>query len=140
MARPQLCRHRLECRATQSRADGFNRNINTLTRHYTDVGAYLASASPFGTFDQGGNLYQYMERSLPVAGHSDFVLRGGAFNSFSSQLASTSRTVFATAPGIAQIGVIGFRVASIVPEPSTLALGLLGALGAFFLARKRRHN
>jgi len=38
---------------------------------YTDVGAYTGSPSPWGTYDQGGNVYDYMETlvgNLPTTG------------------------------------------------------------------------
>jgi len=94
--------------------------------YLTDVGAYTRSPSEYGTFDQGGNVWEWTE--------SAGVLRGGSYisrpNTF--DLASTGRRLDAPFTGS---DTYGFRVASI-PEPSSLLLGALAVMG--LLMRRRR--
>src|SRR5262249_868007 len=47
-------------------------NWNNAVGHPTDVGAYVNSPSPYGTFDQAGNLFQWTESIL-----EESVLGGG---------------------------------------------------------------
>jgi len=100
------------------------------TNPFTDVGAYTAATSPYGTFDQSGNVLEWNEA---VIGLSFRGLRGGSWfngNSFLN-LAASIRTGGNLVGGVR----IGFRVASI-PEPSTVLLGALATVG--LLMRRRR--
>jgi formylglycine-generating enzyme required for sulfatase activity len=96
----------------------------------TDVGAYALSASPYGTFDQGGNVAEWNE--TVIGGPSARGLRGGSWGLDSSyllasdQLSPTSTSVFVN---------VGFRVAT-VPEPSTAVLAI-AACGLMWVLRKR---
>ncbi len=92
------------------------------------------SQSFYGTSDQNGNVLEWSETLI---GNSFPVTRGGRFNSFSTGLASSSRGLHGPFEEYAELG---FRVATIatVPEPSTLALAALGALGLLIAARRRR--
>ncbi len=82
-------------------------NYNLAVGHLTDVGAYSSSPSPYGTFDQGGNLYQWNE-ALIIG--TDRGIRGGAFSLISNGLLYSSRGYSdPTAKG----SVIGFRLASV---------------------------
>ena len=82
-------------------------NYNLAVGHLTDVGAYSSSPSPYGTFDQGGNLYQWNE-ALIIG--TDRGIRGGAFSLISDGLLYSSRGYSdPTAKG----SVIGFRLASV---------------------------
>lgn len=94
----------------------------------TPVGAYTGSASPNGTFDQGGNVAQWNEQQIfgSVRG-----LRGGAW---SGDAYYVSAAIFSAGPPTYESGSFGFRVASI-PEPST---GLLLLTGLTSLALRRR--
>ncbi len=86
--------------------------------YLTNAGAYTFATSPYGTFDQGGNVYEWNEALI---GGSSRGVRGGSFNSFSGVLLSSSQFhVSPTTEGY----FIGFRVAS-VPEPSTAVLGVI---------------
>jgi len=76
----------------------------------TDAGDYTGSGSPNGTFDQGGNVYEWEET---IFGGSYRGLRGGSFISLPSYLAASDRIV---GNPVAADNFVGFRVASI-PEP-----------------------
>ena len=95
----------------------------------TDVGSYTGAASFYGTFDQGGNVWEWNDAVIG----SSRGLRGGSweFNGFS--LASSYRN-YHLAPSVENYD-IGFRLAS-VPEPSSLVLSVL-ASGVVLLRRKR---
>ncbi len=88
----------------------------------TDVGSYTGSASPYGTFDQGGNVLEWNEE--PFFDGSFRGIRGGSWFDFPGALAASFRD-----PSLPQIedNFFGFRVAS-VPEPSTGLLVMAGVL------------
>ncbi|MEI6036184.1 MAG: SUMF1/EgtB/PvdO family nonheme iron enzyme [Verrucomicrobiae bacterium] len=86
-----------------------NYNSATGTQPYlTPVGTYIESASAYGTYDQGGNVWQWTDQVID----SNRVLRGGAWNSPASALASDYSYGSLPPSDFA----IGFRVAGI-PEP-----------------------
>ena len=89
-----------------------------------------------GTYDMMGNVYQWMESPLYSGDYgtaSNRGLRGGTCASYgSSDLASSARG--GTNPA-SESGTFGFRVASQVPEPCSLALLTMG--GLVLLKRKR---
>ncbi len=112
--------------------------FNSFLDYRTDVGAYTFTMSPYGTFDQAGNAIEWTE-GLIIDGDVPGTFRnfrGGQWFSNIS-LAASGRGNSNPADGGT---VTGFRLATIVPEPSSFALCLFGALGAYFLARRRRHN
>ena len=94
-----------------------------------DVGSYPGSAGPSGTFDQGGNVFEWTE-GLQGAGLR--VYRGGDWESAPVNLSSAAR--HATDPALA-FKSVGFRMGSVIPEPST---GVLVALGCAFLGGRAR--
>jgi formylglycine-generating enzyme required for sulfatase activity len=108
---------------------GNSANCNNAVGALTDVGAYTLSDSPAGTFDQGGNAYEWNETiffyppSLSFRGG-----RGGGWNNDPSEL---SASLFAETLPASEFQNTGFRVASL-PEPSTsllVAAGLLAVAG-----------
>ena len=101
----------------------------------TDVGDYGLSASPYGTFDQAGNVFEWNEDLVKV---SNRVLRGGSWGGDS--LGSPLNFFPA-----GEINEIGFRIASSaeatpVPEPSTYLMAAIGLLGLGFIARRKRRH
>ena len=104
----------------------------------TDVGAYSLSTSPYGTFDQGGNVLEWVVRSASSHG-----LRGGWFGSGDSGLSTWSYT-FTGNPAVETV-FTGFRVGSSVetavspvPEPSTYAMAAIGLLGLGLMSWQRK--
>jgi formylglycine-generating enzyme required for sulfatase activity len=99
--------------------------------YLTDVGAYTASGSPYGTFDQSGLVNQWSEAVLDNA-HQGRGLRGGAWNGHLGLLPATFRNrEFPTV----EDDYVGFRVATI-PEPSTAVLAVV-ACGSMLWLRRR---
>ena len=93
----------------------------------TVAGEFELSDSPYGTFDQGGNVWEWNETKFS----SMRGLRGGSFN-FGWGLRAPSSANIAPAD---EFDSVGFRVASI-PEPGTLLLVAMATLG-LLLRRKR---
>ena len=96
-----------------------------------DVGTFSGDdASMYGTFDQGGNVYEWNDA---VIGGSTRGLRGGSWANLDSlYLASSYRG--GEGPSTESL-LLGFRLAS-VPEPSSLVLTML-ASGVMLIRRKR---
>jgi formylglycine-generating enzyme len=103
----------------------------------TEVGGFAGSPGPYGTFDQGGDVYQWNE-TIPRPSARGTV--GGSWEASSTCLTASFQVDRATPPSYEDpIGGknLGFRVAS-VPEPSSLALLLAGGIGVLGDAWRRR--
>ena len=105
-------------------------NCDYVAGPVTDVGAYTGSASPYGTFDQGGNVWEWNETPY----YSGRGIRGGDWGTYASYLAASYPDYNAPA---GEGGSVGFRVASLVPEPGP---GLLGMTAVLSLAASRRRR
>ncbi len=98
------------------------------------VGTYVNAQSFYGTFDQGGNLFEWNEAivSGPSRGR-----RGGSWDFNESGLRSSGRFGRVAAGGSYDLG---FRAASLapIPEPSTYgaAMGVM-ALGVVMMRRRK---
>ena len=89
----------------------------------TEVGEFENSSSPYGTFDQGGNVWEWNE-AVFFYGTWSRGLRGGSFITPGYGLLESYR--YGESPTNEQAS-FGFRLA-LVPEPATLALLILGGL------------
>ena len=97
------------------------------------VGAYLNSIGPNGTFDQNGNLSEWTESRY---GNFSRIVRGGSFRTGAVLALSSSSRSSSTASYPGQ-EFVGFRVASVIPEPST---ALLLGVGLLELSRRSRSS
>ncbi len=113
-------------------ANFYNQGYTTGSSSYplTDAGAYTQSPSPYGTHDQGGNVWEWNETLVSESFRGS---RGGAFNNSSGYLPSSYRSSNSPTD---EFDDLGFRVAT-VPEPGTLLMGALGMV-ALLWCRKRR--
>jgi formylglycine-generating enzyme required for sulfatase activity len=92
--------------------------------YLTDVGAYTLSTSPYGTFDQGGNVSEWNEARILIAGPYRGHRGGNWFNEDFELWAAIRRD---SNPILYESFELGFRVASI-PEPASITLCLAGVL------------
>lgn len=118
--------------------DGFAVTGSTLRissqNYLTDVGAYASSPSFYGTFDQGGNVWEWNEMQF---GGSHRGLRGSGWSTSASLLAASSQNNYWQP--VQRDSLIGFRVAN-VPEPATVGLVAVGlsVAGAQRRSQQRR--
>jgi len=101
----------------------------------TEVGEFENSASPYGTFDQTGNVREWSETIYSTNDTTaSRCIRGGSFNLGWIDVMDGRNQ----GPPTDQSGNIGFRIAT-VPEPSTLMLLGTGGLLCYALKRRRKH-
>ena len=130
----------------QDMADASGNNANWYTgygAHYpidsgkytTVAGEFQNSDSPYGTFDQGGNVWEWNE-ALISSDHRG--LRGGSFHETGYRLQAWYRLnqYYPTA----EDSNVGFRVVALepVPEPSSLIILGSGILALAGMIRRRR--
>jgi formylglycine-generating enzyme required for sulfatase activity len=102
------------------------------TNLLTPVGAFSASPGPYGTFDMGGDVWEWNEAVVLYDG--DRGSEGGSWYSSSACLASWW---YNQDPPTEEYSTLGFRVAS-VAEPSTITLLLTSAACLLGCAWRRR--
>lgn len=104
-------------------------NIIGPENYLTDVGAYVHATSPYGTYDQGGNVAEWTE------GLTNRCLRGGDwyFDSSTFSLNSSARVIIMPDEN----PFVGFRVATI-PEPCSATLAIIAV--AVMSWRKKQLN
>ena len=93
----------------------------------TDAGEHENSGSPYDTFDQGGNVWEWNEAIIS----SSRVLRGGSYGTYPSYMHASGSRDYDPA---SEYSGVGFRVVQ-VPEPMTVGLVLIGGLAML----RRRH-
>jgi sulfatase modifying factor 1 len=119
-------------------ANGQN-SITTADANYassgsTDVGAFSGDASSYGTFDQGGNVWEWNDAKILWVNSNNRGLRGGSWYESEVFLESSFRS--SGASGNQRNDLVGFRLVAVVPEPSAMLLSML-ASGLMLIRRKR---
>jgi hypothetical protein len=99
----------------------------------TNVGSYTGAASPYGTFDQAGNVWEWNETT--IAG-SQRGLRGGSMANLPAFFASSSRGSLSPADEDPQVGLRISRVVP-VPEPNAALMLVTGSLLIRLLVARR---
>lgn len=109
----------------------------------TEVGAYDESESPYGTYDQNGNVWEWNETLIGLGYLGYRGLRGGSWSDGAYGLPSSYRNSDNDYHPIEEDYGVGFRVASsfiegdAVPEPASVGLLLL-SVGGLVLRRAKR--
>jgi formylglycine-generating enzyme required for sulfatase activity len=88
----------------------------------TNVGSYSGSSSPYGTFDQGGNVNEWFETIYDISGRGN---RGGNWIETEGVIVYD---YYRYDPATMEKEILGFRLA-MIPEPSTGLLVIAGLLG-----------
>lgn len=109
-------------------------NESATDNYLTDVGEFAGSPSFYGTYDQGGLVYQWL------GDETDFI-RGGSWRNSPDFMAKTDLQQM-NASGMAgyENSYIGFRLVSTVPEPSLCIVGAAGMGLAAWVAWRRRER
>ena len=103
--------------------DGFAKGPGdpNSTNLLTDVGAYSAAPSFYGTFDQGGNVREWVDAIGPVGGQRG-LWRGGTAVDFEDVLSASYSPLSPRPPGSRFTGIrIGATLVA-VPEPTSGAM------------------
>lgn len=115
-------------------ANYYNYGLSIGSPYYrTVVGDFENSESSWGTFDQGGNVWEWTEAIV----QGQRLIRGGGFygsdsNSYYYQLRADYRYAYLGAS--TEYFYYGFRVSQ-VPEPATICMLAIGSLA--FIRRKK---
>jgi formylglycine-generating enzyme required for sulfatase activity len=124
-----------EASSPGNNANYYSTNYSIGPPYYRTVaGEFELSDSPYGTFDQGGNIFEWTETGFSGVA---FNLRGGAYTYEGFHLnAHQPGGGLVAGPGTERDD-FGFRVATVIPEPTTLVIAAL-AIAQLFLNRRRR--
>jgi formylglycine-generating enzyme required for sulfatase activity len=109
---------------------------------FTDVGSYPNSVSAYGTLDQNGNASEWTEPTIngdiilsQIDNGSYLDMYGGNWYLSGAYLRDPFSNSSFGVVNTVRIDQLGFRVASVVPEP--ISLSLVGLSGLVLLRRKR---
>jgi formylglycine-generating enzyme len=129
----------------QDMADASGNNANYVTdppftypldsgKYTTIVGEFQNSWSPYGTFDQGGNVAEWTESTIPGYGGDLRQVRGGSFGDCRSELSASYYEDGGSPLGVSS--TFGFRVVG-VAEPGSIIMLAATALAALLCRRRR---
>jgi formylglycine-generating enzyme required for sulfatase activity len=104
------------------------------TNYLTPVGAFAASPSPYGTYDMSGDVWQWNEAR--IAGDDYSGMYGGCWYLSTNWFEATNHPYYY--PPTTTYDMVGFRVASSTPEPSSIMLLVCGAVSLFAYAWRWR--
>ncbi len=90
---------------------GSDTTTGDTSHPFTTAGAYTMTMSPYGTFDQGGNVYEWNEALVSTGKRGR---RGGAWDTTDSSLLSATRDSLSAALGNFDTG---FRLARTIAPP-----------------------
>ena len=110
-------------------ATRYDNNGYTIGAPYyrTEVGAHENSESPYGTFDQGGNVREWNEAVFDTGeSYSARGLRGGSFSP-DPRIDPLHAMIRDSYPPILDFHSVGFRIVQ-VPQPCSALLFVAGAL------------
>ena len=107
-------------------------NYSPLANYLAEGGTYSNSASYYGTYDQGGNVAEWSDLATPT---TDQAVRGGSWFDWDDPMESSFAGIRVAT---AEDSVLGFRLASSVPEPSAALLILMGGAVCWLRSRCRR--
>ena len=109
-------------------------NYGNPAGHTTSVGSY-AYPSAYGTYDQGGNVWEWTEAiNSQTPGYAYRCMRGGSFALSGDNLRPNYMGVTLSP---CEFNDVGFRIVQAVPEPSSLMI-VAGGLGMILGLRKRK--
>ena len=121
-------------------------DANFNSNGFTNVGSFGSDPSSYGTFDQGGNVWEWNDAVIHQSGYTNPTrgIRGGSAINIKVGMSSTWRTYSNPDPTFTE-GNVGFRLASIsesttpppsIPEASTMLLTMFA--GGMALIRRKR--
>jgi formylglycine-generating enzyme len=100
--------------------------------YLSPVGAFTNSPSAYGTYDQGGDVWQWNDT---IINDGSVLKRGQRGGSFDGDILFTKYTQRGRDTPASATNGVGFRVVQLVPEPASLGMFGLGTAG--LLLRRR---
>lgn len=110
-------------------------NYANSTGVLTEAGSYTGVSSYYGTYDQGGNVWEWNEDIFD--GGASRILRGGALQEPVDRLSSSHRETLVASDFYADRG---FRITSLAPIPEPATVGTVFGLFALVFIGRRRLN
>jgi len=98
--------------------------VGAVGNYLTNVGSYAAAKSAYGTYDQNGNVWEWMDTAYQNVA-TKRVIRGGAFDSFASYLGS----VYEGSQDLTkETATTGFRIAGLFIQDNPPPIPATGVL------------
>lgn len=105
-------------------------NCDSAVGDLTPIGSYVASQSPYGTFDQGGNVFEWTEKLIGT----DRRVSGASWSNSGDRLAAA---FWGHTSQEGENNDLGFRLVLVVPESGTGLLVVAGLVGFAGWGRER---